>query len=246
MMTFKMSGLDALKKKAAAMTAAMQRASKIALLSTGKMVRETAKDMARGRGAYGFESNPLGWHKLSPFSGTIDAAKGARRSGFIWAKKTVSESGWESAQALVDKSIYSRRLTREMRRQIRLARGQKISKVKKKLSMLEQPMARLRGFVRSRLDEVSKIITIGFYRNSGDGSTDSRIEDLVKKQAVRSTTIVTPKMRRFFFGIGFPTSQASLTLRPRPWFIPVFEKVKSLIPAHFKQKFDEIYSGLKD
>jgi len=93
---------------------ATEKARFIALRSVGKMVREEVIRAARGSGAYGFESNKLGWPALSPFSRLIKKSAGAKRDAFSWAKDNedmvehyLSEEGARQKKLLSNRFIAS-------------------------------------------------------------------------------------------------------------------------------------------
>jgi hypothetical protein len=91
-MQLSLRGLNTLQNRMRKIAAATETARLVALRSTGKMVRQTALQMARGisRSGVNFSSNELGWPVMSPFSRTIAQAKGARRDAFNWAKDQMS------------------------------------------------------------------------------------------------------------------------------------------------------------
>lgn len=90
-MQLSLRGLNTLQNRMRKIATATETARLVALRSTGKMVRQTALQMARGvNSSAGFSSNELGWPKMSPFSRTIAQAKGAKRDAFSWAKSQMS------------------------------------------------------------------------------------------------------------------------------------------------------------
>lgn len=90
-MQLSLRGLNTLQNRMRKIAAATEIARLVALRSTGKMIRQTALQMARGiNNSAGFSSNELGWPKMSPFSRTIVQARGAKRDAFNWAKSQMS------------------------------------------------------------------------------------------------------------------------------------------------------------
>lgn len=92
-MQLSLKGLANLQSRMQKIAVATETAKLVALRSTGKMVRQTALQLARGISSNGasFSSNELGWAKTSPFSRTIAQAKGAQRDAFSWAKSQMSQ-----------------------------------------------------------------------------------------------------------------------------------------------------------
>lgn len=250
---------------------ALLKAREYALASTAKLIRNQLKDQARGRGASSWEENPLGWPALSPFTGTISAAHGARKGAFLFAQGFTRRMGWRATQAEVwaDKinkdlgtgSVMSRSMSAAMRRQLRIGKradkgrgrydtiGNRFSRwtanqsnrahnrLKVNISKRGQPLAKLLGFVRSRLDVQAGNVTVGFYRNQGGGSPDANLERMVEQQARGFATTITAKMRRFLFAIGAPIVGNTMVTPARPWFRPVRDRFRQDWTKHFQEKF---------
>lgn len=287
-------------------------AREYALASTAKLIRNALKSAARGKGASGFESNELGWNRLSPFTGIISKAKsqGGSRENYRWATDQVKDFGKGGADATRQYffSDVGKRRQAQLRSELEAAHGsfrkpskdgkfiganrEAIQKAKKderwagyltagrtkalkraintkasrdswvawrkSMSKLvsrdpsankeraaikmgssgrSQPLAHLINFVRSRIDTVKGVLTVGFFRDQGAGEPDGKIESLVRQQAQGYTVSITGAMRRFLFAIGAPTSKTTFTVAPRPWFVPVWAKVKEAAIANFQNKF---------
>jgi len=258
MISMKMQGMGRLIKKFDRVGEAFLRAREYALASVAKMVRNTAKDQARGRGSSGYSGNPLGWAGLSPVTPALSKNKGVIRSGFLFARKTVTDYGAKQTydtfirDSDTKASRLSRQLTKQMRREIRRVGGYKLRK--KKMFPLNgqpsksSPLAKLVGFVRSRIDMAAGRVTIGFYQNQGDGAPDPAIEAKVQAQAegrflLGQTTPISAKMRRFLFAIGLGISAREFRMPKRRWFGPVFEMVKAAIPIRFREKFESRFGS---
>lgn len=236
---------------------AFSNAREYALASTAKLIRTNAQNAGLSyKSAFG-----LGWPRLSPFTGTIAKNKGAKRGAFSFAKKAIRDYGTSGVKDVFinrtainsdEDGNVSRSMLSALKRQLRIQKSSGRKKSKNDLykswwkkhtgnarpdNKKENPLQRLAGFVRSRIDPNSERVTIGFFGNVGDTTPDSRLEELVSKQARGFTTTLTSKMRRFFFAIGFPTSQNSFVTPPRPWFGPVYARLKDQIPTHFSEKF---------
>lgn len=240
MITLHVESMDGTFQILTATAREVNNAREYALASTAKLVREHAKYAAL---IYDSPTYGLGWPKNSPFTGTINAAKGSKREAFTWAKREISLLGRSAAKdTYINKSAFgAKEITVSRVRQAAVKRllreGKKKARRKVRESTKENPMQRLGGFVRSKLDASTGRVLIGFFGRPGDSSPDSRLEQLVDKNAVGFTTTITRQMRKFLFAIGVPTGAAQLRTPPRPWFSRVFANLEQKIPYHFETKF---------
>jgi hypothetical protein len=123
-------------------------------------------------------------------------------------------------------------------------RGQKGSKTRyreywgSKVSSLQQPISRMANAIGYTFDETTGTLDISFQKNLG--SRANRLRYLMHKQAEGGMTIMTPRMRRMLFAMGFPVTKGltSLIMPQRPLFQPVFDAQKDTIIAMIQQKFN--------
>lgn len=90
-------------------------------------------------------------------------------------------------------------------------------------SKKRSPLLRLAGAVRYRVDKDEMYANIGFINDDAKGY---RIQNIISHAAKGYKTPVTPRMRRFAFGLGFPLRKdtTELVAQPRPLIRPIFEK----------------------
>lgn len=240
MITLRIEGADGASEIVTATVREVSNAREYALASTAKLVREHAKYAAL---IYESPTYGLGWPENSPFTGTINNAKGSKREAFTWARKEIDALGRSAAKdTYINKSAFGAKdigVSRVRQAAIKrlLREGKRKARKNLRKSTKENPMQRLGGFVRSKLDAATGRVLIGFFGRPGDTSPDSRLEELVDKNARGFTTTITARMRRFLFAIGVPVRAGQLRTPPRPWFSRVFANLERKIPYHFETKF---------
>ncbi len=103
-----------------------------------------------------------------------------------------------------------------------------------------QPISRMANAIGYNFDDVTGTLDVTFQKGLFGGSQGSRMRYLMHKQAEGGSTVITPRMRRFLFAMGFPVSKGlqSLIMPQRPLFQPVFDAQKSIIVDMIKQKFN--------
>lgn len=258
MFAIEVSGLDTTAAEMIKASAGILAATEYALASTAKMIRNKVKDGARGRGAYQFETNPVGWKALSPFTGTISKGSGASKEAYMFARKAVKDFGWLGVkdkfinQSAIDSERLSGRRTTALRKEIKRAQGKSVGFKTKtgdkgrgtrdytrkvKLDNRSQPFARMISFVRSRIFPDQGRALIGLFSNDSSNTPDSRLSGLVEKHSRGFTFPITGKMRRFLFAVGAPTSASSVNVPARPWFSKVFAMIQNHIHPWFDAKF---------
>lgn len=101
------------------------------------------------------------------------------------------------------------------------------------LSTRQDPLLRLRGGIRYAYDPETQLLTVGFVNQP------RKVLRWVHAQAEGYSVKVTPRMRKYFFAIGFPLKKTTTTLRvpPRPLVEPIFRAEKDQILANIRQKF---------
>ena len=90
-------------------------------------------------------------------------------------------------------------------------------------STKRSPLLRLAGAVRYRVDKDEMYANIGFINDDAKGY---RLQQIVGHAARGFKTPLTPRMRRFAFGLGFPLRKDTneLVAPARPLMRPIFEK----------------------
>lgn len=90
-------------------------------------------------------------------------------------------------------------------------------------STKRSPLLRLVGAVRYRVDRNDMYAHIGFINDDTKGY---RVQRIISHAARGFRTSVTPRMRRFAFGLGFPLRKdtTELVAPKRPLMKPIFEK----------------------
>lgn len=154
-------------------------------------------------------SAPLNWPELNPHTGVIAMAK--RRVGGL--KMTRMTYRWKDPD------------------HPEKGRKRVIERIRSRISPRRTPMSRLVNAVRYVVYRDSMRVVIGFLAPGG--------EALARKQAQGFTVQVTPRMRRFLFGIGFPLAAdtAVLTVPPRPLVGPVYRAMRPELGPMFSRKF---------
>jgi len=109
--------------------------------------------------------------------------------------------------------------------------------VKQKLSTRLNPFARFVNMVRYSVDTEDNLVEIGILKPKPIYYVWFR------KNTEGFSTPVTPRMRKFFFAIGFPLKKETTSLEApsRPWINKVREKWDREATPHFEKQFWAAY-----
>jgi hypothetical protein len=109
--------------------------------------------------------------------------------------------------------------------------GKRKGQVRPKTSRAGKPLSRMVNAPRYVV--TGNEVEIGFVGNARSAA------GMISSMAVPAGIRVTPKMRRFFFAIGFPLKKETTWLyrRARPWVRPRYEKEKAGIGKRYEDKF---------
>lgn len=159
---------------------------------------------------YGRRGSRVLWGRNNPHTPIIRAAKGSAKRQPKQIQTKRYKTGQRKGQVLPKRS----RSTNPMSRLVNAPRYNVISE-----------------FANGGLDE--QIVEIGFVGSA------SNLRGLVSSMAVPAAWRVTPKMRRFFWAIGFPIKESTQWLyrRKRPWVQPVFRQQEHKTDELFERKF---------
>lgn len=102
-------------------------------------------------------------------------------------------------------------------------------------SVERPPFIKLTGAVRYRVDQDDMYALIGFINDDTKGY---RIQQIISHAAQGFKTPLTPKMRRFAFGLGFPLRKGitELVAPPRPLIHPIFLKEEGNIVRNLSMR----------
>lgn len=109
--------------------------------------------------------------------------------------------------------------------------GYKKGKVKPIVSRNLKPLSRMVNAPRYVAN--GDTVEVGFVGNARSAA------GMMSSMAVPAGIRVTPKMRRYFWGIGFPLRKETTWLyrRSRPWVKPVYEANKMAVEMRYEDKF---------
>jgi hypothetical protein len=164
-------------------------------------------------------TSDLGWPHLNPRTGVFSSHRGAIKRGNVKNWRSV----WRGKKG-------SKRRGREYWSE---SPGGK-------MSTRENPMGRLVNAIRYQME--GDRVTIGFVKQS------SHLRRLAFQLAAGFSTRVTPKMRRFFWAMGFPLKKSTTVLKTpaRKWAEPVAEKNRKQFTQVFREKFWAAYDRYQD
>ncbi len=173
------------------------------------------------------------------------------KSGNRAQQSALKSCGWYLQQALKDEGrrgsrikwgrlnphthiLAARRPTEDegSRRPIpRYKRGRYKGKPKSKKSRKLKPM--------SRMVNAPRYTVAGNTSESGFVAQADRFAGTISSMAVPAAIKVTPKMRRYFFAVGFPLKKETKWLyrRARRWVQPRYEQEKNRIGKRYEEKF---------
>lgn len=152
------------------------------------------------------------WPKLNPHTGILDRyIKGKWLKNYRKSRKGIKRGG-------------------EARRVWRDDGGL----VRKRMSTKSAPLLKLAGGTRYSYDPNLMTASIGFLSGKSPGKTTL----LAKKHALGFRARLTPRARRWAFGLGFPLAKGTteLVIPPRPVVGPVYEREKGNIVRNIGTK----------
>ena len=203
------------------------RARKSALKSLGYNVQQELKNEGRraSRGGY------LRWRPLNPHTGVL--ARSVGRSGM---KQAVS---WTRNRYATTRTFWGSGSARSGGQTGTMGTAGNVISRK---SARSDPFSRMVNMVRYSVDEEDEMVMVGFQ------SAKPVYWRLLKQHERGFNVNVTPRMRRFFFALGFPIKAETRTLRvpPRPWVEPVERRWRPKSTPFFEEKFWDAYNRYKE
>lgn len=204
-------GLNETTRSMMELPAFFARARRSALKSLGYAVQQDLKSEGRQLGP-----------RLNPHTGVLSKARNAYgQRQWIKGGGRYKRSGTQWSQAGRSGG------------RVGMARQQGL--VKQRFSTRMNPFGRLVNMVRFQVDIEDNLVEIGLLQKK------RQYYEWMRKNSPGFSTAITKRMRKFFFGIGFPLKRdtTQLSAPARPWISRVDQKWRQEAPMFFQNKFWE-------